>query len=89
MNQWAADHTTALAGGQPILALDMYEHSYHLDFGSNGSLEDLSLGHRKRSVGVNETRDTRSANDRTPFQAGAFSRERQVDAQIQLVIASG
>jgi superoxide dismutase, Fe-Mn family len=31
-NQWAMDHTTTLAGGQPILALDMYEHSYHLDY---------------------------------------------------------
>lgn len=27
VNQWAMDHTTTLAGGQPILALDMYEHS--------------------------------------------------------------
>jgi Fe-Mn family superoxide dismutase len=26
VNQWAADHTTTLAGGRPILALDMYEH---------------------------------------------------------------
>ena len=34
VNQWAADHTHALAGGVPILALDMYEHSYHLDFGA-------------------------------------------------------
>jgi Fe-Mn family superoxide dismutase len=34
VNQWAADYTTTLAGGQPILALDMYEHSYHLDFGA-------------------------------------------------------
>ena len=34
MNQWAADHTDALAGGIPVLALDMYEHSYHLDFGA-------------------------------------------------------
>jgi Fe-Mn family superoxide dismutase len=32
MNQWAMDHSTTLAGGQPILALDMYEHSYHLDY---------------------------------------------------------
>ncbi|HET9204686.1 MAG TPA: Fe-Mn family superoxide dismutase, partial [Burkholderiaceae bacterium] len=31
VNQWAADHTHALAGGVPILALDMYEHAYHLD----------------------------------------------------------
>jgi superoxide dismutase, Fe-Mn family len=34
VNQWAADHTTTLAGGRPILALDMYEHSYHMDFGA-------------------------------------------------------
>ncbi|WP_353002936.1 Fe-Mn family superoxide dismutase [Mesorhizobium sp. M0761] len=32
--QWAADHTNCLAGGVPILALDMYEHAYHLDFGA-------------------------------------------------------
>jgi superoxide dismutase, Fe-Mn family len=34
MIQWAADHTHCLAGGHPILALDMYEHAYHLDFGA-------------------------------------------------------
>jgi Fe-Mn family superoxide dismutase len=34
VNQWAADHTHALAGGLPILALDMYEHAYHMDFGA-------------------------------------------------------
>ena len=34
VNQWAADHTNALAGGVPILALDMYEHAYHLDYGA-------------------------------------------------------
>ncbi len=33
-NQWAADHTMTLAGGTPILALDMYEHAYALDFGA-------------------------------------------------------
>ena len=33
-NQWAADHTHAIAGGVPILALDMYEHAYHMDFGA-------------------------------------------------------
>jgi len=36
-NVWSADHTHSLAGGTPLLALDMYEHSYHLDFGSNGA----------------------------------------------------
>jgi superoxide dismutase, Fe-Mn family len=34
VNQWAADHTQALAGGTPVLALDMYEHAYHLDYGA-------------------------------------------------------
>ena len=34
VNQWAADHSNAIAGGRPILALDMYEHSYHMDYGS-------------------------------------------------------
>ena len=37
VNQWAMDHTTTLAGGQPILALDMYEHSYHLDYGAQAA----------------------------------------------------
>lgn len=35
MNQWAADHTMTLAYGTPIMALDMYEHAYHIDYGSN------------------------------------------------------
>src|SRR5258707_7070396 len=34
---WSAHHTHSLAGGTPILALDMYEHSYHIDFGANPS----------------------------------------------------
>jgi len=35
VNQWAADHTNSVAGGRPILALDMYEHSYHMDYGAS------------------------------------------------------
>jgi Fe-Mn family superoxide dismutase len=35
VNQWAADHTQVLAGARPLLALDMYEHAYHLDYGAN------------------------------------------------------
>lgn len=37
INQWAADHTCSLAGGTPILALDMYEHSYHMDYGAKAA----------------------------------------------------
>ena len=37
INQYAADHSQTLAGGIPILALDMYEHAYHIDFGANAT----------------------------------------------------
>lgn len=32
VNAWAADHTTTLAGGTPIVAMDMYEHAYQPTF---------------------------------------------------------
>ena len=35
VNHWASDHTQLLAGATPLLALDMYEHAYHLDYGAN------------------------------------------------------
>jgi superoxide dismutase, Fe-Mn family len=37
VNQWANDHTMALAGATPILALDMYEHAYALDYGAKAA----------------------------------------------------
>ena len=37
INQSGADHSQNIAGGIPILALDMYEHAYHIDFGTNAS----------------------------------------------------
>ncbi|RBA23660.1 superoxide dismutase [Herminiimonas fonticola] len=36
-NQWASDHCHTLAGGMPVLALDMYEHAYHIDFGAKAA----------------------------------------------------
>jgi Fe-Mn family superoxide dismutase len=35
INQYAAEHAQSIAGGIPVLALDMYEHAYHIDFGAN------------------------------------------------------
>ena len=35
INQYASEHTPCIAGGIPVLALDMYEHAYHFDFGTN------------------------------------------------------
>jgi Fe-Mn family superoxide dismutase len=35
INQTASDHSQNIAGGIPVLAIDMYEHAYQLDFGAN------------------------------------------------------
>jgi superoxide dismutase, Fe-Mn family len=45
INQVAGDHGQATAGGIPILALDMYEHAYHIDFGAN-ALAYIDAFHR-------------------------------------------
>src|SRR5215468_6666983 len=37
INQSVTEGSQSIAGGIPILALDMYEHAYHLDFGANAS----------------------------------------------------
>jgi len=37
VNQWANDHTMTLAGATPILALDMYEHAYAMDYGAKAA----------------------------------------------------
>lgn len=37
VNQWAADHTTTIGDGTVVLALDMFEHSYHIDYGAKAA----------------------------------------------------
>ena len=37
VNACAADHTTTIAGGDPVLVLDMYEHAYQMDFGARAA----------------------------------------------------
>jgi len=32
-----SEHRHSLADGRPILALDIYEHSYHLDYGAKAA----------------------------------------------------
>ena len=36
-NQIAADHSQAMVGAVPVLALDLYEHAYQMDFGANAA----------------------------------------------------
>jgi Fe-Mn family superoxide dismutase len=55
INQWAADHAHALAGGQPVLALDMYEHAYHMGYGAGAGVRSLpttALMHPYSSLGA-------------------------------------
>ena len=45
INQWANDHTMTLAGATPMLALDMYEHAYAMDYGAKaGAYVDAFMG---------------------------------------------
>src|SRR5258706_2820745 len=37
VTQWASDHGHALADAVPLVALDMYEHAYHMDFGARAA----------------------------------------------------
>ena len=37
MHHWAADHTQNLAWSSPLLALDMYEHAYAMDYGARAA----------------------------------------------------
>ena len=36
-NYWAWDHMHGAAMGAPLIALDMYEHSYHMDYGTQAA----------------------------------------------------
>jgi Fe-Mn family superoxide dismutase len=33
-NHWSSNHTQVLAGGAPLLVMDMYEHAYQMDYGA-------------------------------------------------------
>ncbi|MET3139421.1 rhodanese-related sulfurtransferase [Undibacterium sp. GrIS 1.2] len=58
LNHWASDHTQLLAGATPILALDMYEHAYHIDFGAKAAayvdafMQNLRWDHIYRRYGA-------------------------------------
>jgi superoxide dismutase, Fe-Mn family len=57
INQIASEHNQSVAGGVPILALDMYEHAYHLEFGANaGAYAQLSCA---TSIGLRSPCDMR------------------------------
>src|SRR5436190_23720962 len=54
VNSWANDHTMTLAGGRPILALDMFEHAYAMDYGAKAAayVDAFMQGIRWDNVGT-------------------------------------
>jgi Fe-Mn family superoxide dismutase len=54
VNTWANDHTMTLAGGRPILALDMFEHAYQMDYGAKAAayVDAFMQGIRWDNVGT-------------------------------------
>jgi Fe-Mn family superoxide dismutase len=67
INHTAAGHEQSLAGGIPILALDMYEHAYHLEFRREaGCLRrrlhaEHRMGHRAGTVSKRRERGAAAA----------------------------
>jgi Fe-Mn family superoxide dismutase len=83
VNQWAADHAHGLPGAAPILAIDMYEHAYHLDFGAGAAayvdqvMANLNwprIGARYRLATGDETAEDETAEDELFLPYGAPAR---------------
>ncbi len=67
INQWAADHAHCLAGGDILLALDMYEHAYHLDFGANaGAYVDAYMRNVRWEYVAARLREARGRSSAAP-----------------------
>jgi superoxide dismutase len=77
INHYAGDHGQTTAGGIPILALDMYEHAYHIDFGPTRRPTSMrssgtSIGRRCRCV--SRTRREWSHHGRSCRRSSAICR---------------
>jgi Fe-Mn family superoxide dismutase len=80
INHWAADHAHMLAGASPILALDMYEHAYHMDFGAKAAAYVDAFMKNIRWDGVHARYDAAITADAAPWAASpaAVSDARQL-----------
>ncbi len=61
VNQWASDHAHGLPGATPVLAIDMYEHAYHLDFGAKAAayVDQVMLNLNWQRIGARYRRAVR------------------------------
>ena len=74
-NQITDDHAHVMIDAVPVLALDMFEHAYQLDFAANAStyidafmrnIDWSAVGHRLTEVSGNYVRVGAQVGDRTP-----------------------
>lgn len=64
VNQWAFDHTMTLADGHALVALDMYEHAYHMDYGARaGDYVDAFMNALRWDSGDRTFRRSRQHHD--------------------------
>ncbi|WP_207537647.1 Fe-Mn family superoxide dismutase [Sabulicella rubraurantiaca] len=80
VNHWAADHAHGLAGGLPVLALDMYEHSYHIDFGARAG-EYVDTVMRNLHWGRVAARHTAALSAAVPTPAAPYPEPETVSAE--------
>lgn len=90
VNQWAADHTHVLADAEPILALDMYEHAYHQDFGADAGryvdtvMRNLHWGRISTRYETARTRRTTVSSGGVPVEAVLADRESALLVDVRL-----
>jgi len=70
----SADHTTTLAGGTPILAMDMYEHAYQMDFGAKAAnYVDVFMKVIRCDPRIQAALALRTGRGRQPLSTGAVT----------------
>ena len=84
INHWAADHTNLLAGATPVLALDMYEHSYHMDFGAKAAAYVDAFMKNVRWDAVYRRYGAAVAGDAVPLGAAIGAVESTADRVIDV-----
>jgi Fe-Mn family superoxide dismutase len=84
INHWAADHTNLLAGATPVLALDMYEHSYHMDFGAKAAAYVDTFMKNIRWDAVYRRYGAAVAGDAVPLGAGIAALESETQRVIDV-----
>ena len=87
VNHWAADHTHMLAGATPVLALDMYEHAYHLDYGAKAAayvdafMANIHWDRVYRRYGAAVAADALAWGTEVPALRDAVTRPRLIDVR--------